>query len=91
MRQALMLLNGRLTHEAARVGELEPIHKLLVGSKLDIDRAIWLAYREIFTRNPSLAEIAEAREMISGSESPLAGMADLRWVMLNSNEFRFLP
>jgi hypothetical protein len=29
--------------------------------------------------------------MISGSESPLAGMADLRWVMLNSNEFRFLP
>jgi hypothetical protein len=91
MRQALMLLNGRLTHEAARVGELEPIHKLLVGSKLDIDRAIRLAYREIFTRNPSLAEIAEAREMISGSESPLAGMADLRWVMLNSNEFRFLP
>jgi len=91
MRQALMLLNGRLTHEAARVGELEPIHKLLVGSKPDIDRAIRLAYREIFTRSPLLAEIAEAREMISVSESSLAGMADLRWVMLNSNEFRFLP
>ena len=27
MRQQLMMLNGRLTHEASRVGPLEPIHK----------------------------------------------------------------
>ncbi len=91
MRQALMLLNGRLTHEASRVGELEPIHKLLTGKTRDIDGAIRLAYREIFTRNPSTAEIAEARQIVSGGDSVLAGMADLRWVMLNSNEFRFLP
>ena len=91
MRQALMLLNGRLTHEASRVGELEPIHKLLAGDTPDLDRAIRLAYREIFTRNPSTSEIAEATQIISGAGSPLAGMADLRWVMLNSNEFRFLP
>ncbi len=91
MRQALMLLNGRLTHEASRVGELEPIHKLLAGPKPSIDAAIRLAYREIFTRNPSATEIAEARQIVTGSGSPLAGMADLRWVMLNSNEFRFLP
>jgi len=91
MRQALMLLNGRLTHEASRVGELEPIHKLLAGPKLNIEAAIRLAYREIFTRNPSAKEIAEARQIVAGDGSPLSGMADLRWVMLNSNEFRFLP
>ena len=91
MRQALMLLNGRLTHEASRVGELEPIHKLLVGPSPKIDAAIRLAYREIFTRNPSARETAEARQILSGGGSPLLGMADLRWVMLNSNEFRFLP
>jgi len=91
MRQALMLLNGRLTHEASRVGELEPIHKLLVGPRADVDAAIRVAYREILTRNPTSTELAEAREIVTGSESPLAGMADLRWVMLNSNEFRFLP
>ena len=91
MRQALMLLNGRLTHEASRVGELEPIHKLLTGKTRDIEGAIRLAYREIFTRNPSTSEIAEARQIVSGGDSALAGMADLRWVMLNSNEFRFLP
>ncbi len=91
MRQALMLLNGRLTHEASRVGELEPIHKLLAGKTRDIEGAIRLVYREIFTRSPSASEIQEARQIISGGDSPLAGMADLRWVMLNSNEFRFLP
>ena len=31
MRQALMMLNGRITHEAARVGDLEPMYKLLTG------------------------------------------------------------
>ena len=86
-----MLLNGRLTHEASRVGELELIHKLLVGPRADVDAAIRVAYREILTRNPTSTELAEAREIVTGSESPLAGMADLRWVMLNSNEFRFLP
>ena len=91
MRQALMLLNGRLTHEASRVGELEPIHKLLTGDTPRLEAAIRLAYREILTRNPTATEIAEAQEVISGAGSPLNGMADLRWVILNSNEFRFLP
>ena len=91
MRQALMLLNGRLTHEASRVGELEPIHKLLAGDTPRLAAAIRLAYREILTRNPTTTEIADAKEIITGGGSPLVGMADLRWVILNSNEFRFLP
>jgi len=74
-----------------RVGELEPIHKLLAGETPRIEAAIRLAYREILTRNPTTTEIAEAQEIISGGGSPLNGMADLRWVILNSNEFRFLP
>jgi hypothetical protein len=91
MRQALMILNGRLTNEAARVGELEPVYALLVGKTADVEKAVRLAYREILTREPAEQELADAREIIDAAGSPTAGMADLRWVLLNCHEFRFLP
>lgn len=90
MRQALMMLNGRLTHEAARVGEFEPIYKLLVGEKANLDQAIKLAYREILTREPNQDEVTDAKSIIGDAESQREGMADLRWVLLNCHEFRFL-
>ncbi|MFM8271857.1 MAG: DUF1549 domain-containing protein, partial [Gemmata sp.] len=37
MRQALMMLNGKLTNEAARVGALEPVAPLITGTKADVD------------------------------------------------------
>ena len=91
MRQALMMLNGRLTHEASRVGDIEPIQKYLVGRKPQLDKAIKFAYREILTRAPSADELAGARRILEQAETATDGMADLRWILLNSNEFRFLP
>lgn len=91
MRQALMLLNGRLSHEAARVGELEPTHELLVGPKQNIPKAVDLAYLEILTRAPSADESQEGVAMVKNSSNPQEGMADLRWILLNCNEFRFVP
>lgn len=91
MRQALMMLNGRLTHEASRVGPLEPMHALLVGEKADLNAAVRLAYLEIMTREPSAPELSEARQIVAAGSNPLEGMADLRWVLLNCNEFRFIP
>lgn len=90
MRQALMMLNGRLTHEASRVGEFEPIYALITEQK-DLDGAVKLAYREILTRDPSADEIKEAKSIIGAHKDPLDGMADFRWILLNCNEFRFLP
>jgi hypothetical protein len=91
MRQALMMLNGRLTNEAARVGELEAVYPLLVGKKADLDKAVRLVYVDILTREPKAEEIADAKAIIADAANPLDGMADVRWVLLNSNEFRFLP
>ncbi len=85
LRQQLLMLNGRMTHEASRVGTLEPIHRLL---KKDQDLAIDWAYQEILTRLPNDEEKADARTIVNNSAE---GMADLRWALLNSNEFRFLP
>jgi len=91
MRQALMMLNGKMTHEASRVGKLEPIYPLLVGKKADVESAVRLAYREILTREPSGDELADARSLVSESASPVDGMADLRWILFNCHEFRFIP
>jgi len=91
MRQALMMLNGRITHEAARVGDLEPMNELLTGKKQNLDEAVKFAYLEILTRKPTTEELSEGKELVHAASSPLDGMADLRWVLLNCNEFRFLP
>jgi hypothetical protein len=91
MRQALMMVNGKLPNEAARVGPLEPMYKLVTGEKANLDAAIQLAYREILTRTPTAEEITEAKAIIADAKTPIAGMADLRWALLNCNEFRYLP
>jgi hypothetical protein len=91
MRQALMMLNGRITHEAARVGDLEPMNELLTGKKQNLDEAVKFAYLEILTRKPTAEELSEGKELVQAASSPLDGMADLRWVLMNCNEFRFLP
>lgn len=91
MRQALLIMNGRLTHEASRVGELEPAYKLLVGKQPDHAKAVALAYRNLLTREATAAEIQEGIEIIKAGQSVLDGYADLRWLLLNCNEFRFIP
>jgi hypothetical protein len=91
MRQALMMLNGKMTHEASRVGPFEPMHKLLVGKDADLSEAVRTAYLEILTREPADEEFSLARSIVADGDTTLEGMADLRWVLLNSNEFRYLP
>jgi len=86
LRQELMMLNGRMTHEASRVGPLEPISRIL---EKDHDLAINWAYQEILTRLPDMEEKSQARALLSAD--PKEGMADLRWALLNSHEFRFIP
>jgi hypothetical protein len=91
MRQALMMLNGKLTHEASRVGPFEPIHQLVAGKDARLNDAISLAYVEILTRHPDAEELELAKSIVGDADTALDGFADLRWVLLNSNEFRYLP
>lgn len=91
MRQALMMLNGKATHEAARVGPMEPIYKYLAGDKVDFRKAVLRAYLEVYTRLPTSDELQEGVMLVQGGTDPLEGMADLRWAMLNSHEFKYLP
>ncbi len=92
LRQQLMMLNGKATHEAARVGTLEPLYNMLSGPNADVDAAIKRVYLECLTREPSAEEFADAKVIVGeAGEEALNGMADLRWALLNCHEFRFLP
>jgi hypothetical protein len=90
MRQALMMMNGKLTHEASRVGPLEPVHELLMEKK-NLAAVVRQTYLEIFTREPSKEETVEGIDLLHEAVTPKEGLADLRWVMFNSHEFKFLP
>ena len=91
LRQQLMMINGRATDKASRVGTLEPIYPLIVGPKADLTKAIRLAYLQILTREPSADEVAEAKMIVGDAGDDLTGMSDLRWILLNCHEFRFTP
>ncbi|MEN9576519.1 MAG: hypothetical protein RL514_4374 [Verrucomicrobiota bacterium] len=91
LRQELMMLNGKATHEASRVGPLEPVHALIAGPNANAGKAVEFVYLEILTRRPTAEELSEAREVIAAGKTPSDGLADLRWAMLNSHEFRYLP
>ena len=91
LRQELLMLNGKATHEASRVGPLEPIYQTLGGKNPDAAKAVEFAYLEILTRHPSQEELAEARDVISAGSTMVEGLADLRWALLNSHQFRYLP
>lgn len=87
MRQALMMINGKAIHEAARVGPLEPLHDKLSDPR----EAVKYAYLEILTREPSAAELSDALALFGAAGDAATGMADLRWALFNCHEFRYLP
>ena len=87
MRQALMMINGKATHEASRVGPLEPLFEKLGDPKA----AVKHAYLEILTREPSAEELADALSLIGVAGDAATGLSDLRWALFNCHEFRYLP
>jgi hypothetical protein len=91
LRQELLMLNGKATHEASRVGPLEPIYKFITGQNPQVEKAVELSYLEILTRRPTAQEIDEARSIVGSAAKPIEGLSDLRWALLNCHEFRYLP
>ena len=90
MRQALMMINGKAVHYASRVGSKERMYKLLTADEPKIDQAIEMAYLETLTRKPTEEEHLEALTILHTADNLVDGMADLRWVLFNTHEFRFL-
>ena len=67
------------------------MYALVAGDKASVDAAVTLAYREILTRDVTAEELETAKEVVGAASDLDSGISDLRWVLLNCNEFRFLP
>jgi len=84
------MINGKAVHEASRVGTKERLYRLLTADEPKIDHAIEMAYLETLTRKPTEEEHLEALTLLHTADNLLAGMQDLRWLLFNTHEFRFL-
>ena len=80
--QALNLFNSRFTLEQAEAFAARV--KAEVGD--DLTKQIRRAYELALSRNPSSAELADSKPVVSAHGLPTLGRA-----LFNSNEFLFLP
>jgi len=89
--QALMMMNGDLIDEATRCKPGSFLRHLLDEARsrnASADFLIDRIYLAALTRKPSSKERTAARSLIQAG-GPVAGMEDLFWALLNSNEFIF--
>ncbi|MCG6154673.1 DUF1549 and DUF1553 domain-containing protein [Rubinisphaera margarita] len=66
--------------------EAQPAESTKVAA-VDYKDAVQTAYLRTLSRQPSESELATAVEAIRTAESPLVGMRDLLWALLNTKEF----
>ncbi len=82
LRQALELLNGDVTHEAARVGAAH-------YAKLDNQAIVDELYLAAYSRWPTDKERASARKFLDTAPSRDTAVMDLVWTVINTQEFLF--
>ena len=67
----------------AKLAQLED-QKVVAAAPADVIRE---AYLRTFSRFPTDSELASAEQYLSESESPVEGLRDLVWALVNSKEF----
>jgi hypothetical protein len=68
----------------------ERIARLKTGEKretVNFDKAIEEAFLRTVSRLPTAAELAKAKEDVAAAPTPVDGVRDLLWAMLNTREF----
>lgn len=55
---------------------------------LDVDQAIEQTFLRTVSRPPSAQELTEARSDVHAAKTPVDGLRDLLWAMLNTREFK---
>lgn len=56
--------------------------------QIDVDHAIEQAFLRTVSRPPTAQELSEARSDIGAAKTPVDGIRDLLWAMLNTREFK---
>ena len=84
--QALHMLNGQTVHGKVSSGGL--VRRLLAEKKTP-NEIIEKIYFRCLTRKPTAEEMESLVGIVAKAETPLAGLDDIFWAVLNSREFVF--
>ncbi len=84
--QALMMMNGELIAEASSDAAGSFLAQL-AAAEARPDARIRALYLAALSRLPTRKELGLATQIVNSAERPLAGLQDVWWAVLNSNEF----
>jgi len=87
--QVLMMFNGEMVRAATRADGGGVLEQVVRDSKLDLKQKIERLFEAAVARKPNRKEATAFLQLVQTSGSPIEGLEDIWWALLNSNEFIF--
>ncbi|MBL8892903.1 MAG: DUF1549 domain-containing protein [Planctomycetaceae bacterium] len=87
--QVLMMFNGEMVRAATRADGGGVLQQILQDPKTDVRVKIERMFEAALARKPSRKEATAFLQLVQSSNSPVEGLEDIWWALLNSNEFIF--
>lgn len=87
--QVLMMFNGDMVRAATRADGGGVLQQIIQDPKADIRVKIERMFDATLAREPSRKEATAFLQLVQTSGSPVEGLEDIWWALLNSNEFIF--
>lgn len=87
--QVLMMFNGDMVRAATKADGGGMLQQILQDPKTHARAKIERMFEAALARKPSHKETNAFMQMVQSSNTPVEGMEDIWWALLNSNEFIF--
>ncbi len=87
--QVLMMFNGDMVRAATRADGGGVLQQIIQDPKADVRVKIERMFEAALARQPSRKEATAFQQLVQTSGSPVEGLEDIWWALLNSNEFIF--
>lgn len=87
--QVLMMFNGEMVRAATRADGGGVLQQIIQDPKADVRVKIERMFEAALARQPSRKEATAFLQLVQSAQTPIEGLEDLWWALLNSNEFIF--
>jgi hypothetical protein len=83
-----MMMNGDLIRQATNIDKGGFLERVATDPKLNVGAKINRLYLAALARRPTSREVSLAKKLMQYRQNnPAAGLQDVWWAVLNSNEF----